>query len=177
MLKIVNVPNSVLTTKAKPVQKIDAKIEKLIKDMAETLEAQVDPQGVGLAAPQVGVSLQLFVIKPTKKAKIEAFINPRIIEVINSEPPKKSKKDSTALEGCLSIPKIWSPVHRPHEVVLEYTDVTGKIVQRTFKNFAAVIIQHEVDHLDGILFTQRALEQQFPVFEEKNGKLEQISSI
>lgn len=175
MLKIVQVPNPVLTTPSKPVPKVDGKIKKLIKQMTETLDAQIDPQGVGLAAPQVGVGLTLFIMKPTPKSPTEAFINPRIIEVKQTDKPKKKKKDSESLEGCLSIPKFWSPLHRPQEVALEYTDIEGNLQTRIFKDFDAVIVQHEVDHLEGILFTQRALEQNSQLYQEKEGELHPVT--
>lgn len=173
MLKIVHVPNPVLTTQAQTIEKIDGTIVKLVKEMEKTLNTQVDPEGVGLAAPQVGVSKALFIIKPDPTGPMEAFINPSILELIEGK--KKVKKD--ALEGCLSIPRIWSPVKRPQKVYLKYQTLEGKTVEKWFKGFEAVIIQHEVDHLNGILFTQRALEQNAQVYEEKDGELKKMKSI
>ena len=175
MLKIVHIPNSVLTTPSRPVAKIDKKIKDLVFEMEETLLACVDPQGVGLAAPQVGIDLQLFIIKPDGDSDTEVFINPRILEV-GKEPPKttKSKRKNEQLEGCLSIPKIWSPVRRPEKVLIEYQDLTGEKKTELFTGFKAVIIQHEVDHLQGILFTQRSVEQNLPLYEEKNDELHKI---
>lgn len=173
MLKIVHVPNSVLTTPAKRIPKIDGSILKLVKEMEKTLNAQVDPEGVGLAAPQVGVGKALFIIKPNPDSPIEAFVNPEILEVVIDK--KKAKKD--ALEGCLSIPRIWSPVRRSHKVFLKYQSLEGATLKEWFKGFEAVIIQHEVDHLNGVLFTQRALEQDAQLYEEKNGELKKMNSI
>lgn len=174
MMKIVNVPNSVLTTPAKPVIAFDNKLKKLLKEMEETLNACVDPQGVGLAAPQVGISQQIFIMKPTEESTCMAVINPKILEA-HSDPEtpqqKKLKKKNPALEGCLSIPRIWSPVTRPQKVLLEYQTSDGTKHTEWFTGFEAVIVQHEVDHLNGILFTQRAIEQHSQLFEEKNGEL------
>jgi len=154
--------------------------------MEKTLAKQVDPQGVGLAAPQVGNLRTIFIIKPSPEAKTDIFVNPKILETkqithpqgVTSEPahpegvkkPKKKQK----LEGCLSIPKIWGSVQRAHKVYLEYHDVSGKMHKKWFSGFKAVIIQHEVDHLQGILYTQRVLEQKNTLYEEKEGKLKKL---
>lgn len=175
MRKIVHVPNAVLTTPAKEVKHIDREILSLIKEMGKTLTAQVDPQGVGLAAPQVGVSLTLFLAKPTPESTIEAFINPKIIKIEPLPALSKRSKKSHRLEGCLSIPHIWSPVRRSPKVRLEYLDVRGVKHIRWFRGFMAIIVQHEVDHLSGVLFTQRALEQKSQLYEEKDGKLEKLA--
>jgi len=183
MLKIVTVPNKVLNTSVQPVIKIDKKIKDLIAAMEKTLVAQSDPQGVGLAAPQVGENLALFIIRPAVKAKIEVFINPKIIKTLegkpHSVPPRRDyvrgkKKAHTKLEGCLSIPRIWSPIKRPQRILLEYQDIKGASQIKWFFGFEAVIIQHEMDHLKGILFTQRSLEQNASMYEEKEGKLQKL---
>lgn len=178
MLKIVNVPNKVLTSPAKPVEKIDSKIKKLVKDMGRTLVAQVDPQGVGLAAPQVGVSLALFIIKPSPDSPIEVMINPKIKQIekmtVEKNDTEESEEDHEQLEGCLSIPRIWSPIKRHNRVLLEYQNIHGELLSEWFEEFEATIVQHEVDHLQGILFTQRALEQNQQLYEERRGKLKKI---
>jgi len=184
MLKIVNAPNKILTSPVRKVVKFDKKLALLVKEMKQTLSIQVDPQGVGLAAPQVGVDLALFIMKPYEKAKTEVIINPKIIEIVKSKSTSsfakasadkpRGKKPATKLEGCLSVPKIWSPLTRPQKVLLEYQDLTGTIKQEWFSGFEAIIVQHEVDHLKGVLFTQRALEQNSGLFEEKEGELKKI---
>lgn len=184
-LKIVEVPHKVLTSPTRQVQKIDDKIRNLVYDMEETLIEQVDPQGVGLAAPQVGVDLALFIMKPSPKDETEVCINPKIIK-IESDQPRKKKGDAvlkemeeevnenTKLEGCLSIPRIWGPVKRASRVLMEYQDLTGAKHTEWFTGFEAIIVLHEVDHLKGILFTQRALEQKTSLYEEKDGELEKM---
>ena len=178
MLKIVQAPNPILFQKTKEVKKIDKKIKKIIEEMKETLLAKTDPQGVGLAANQVGVNLSLFIIKPTKKSPISVFINPKILKVEEEKEGKIKRKKEKALklEGCLSVPKIWSHVKRAKKVLLEYQtdDESFEKKQAWFSGFEAVIIQHEVDHLEGVLFTQRALAQNQPLYEEKEGKLVKI---
>lgn len=204
MLKILNVPNKALTATAKPVHKIDSRIRRLVGDMEKLLIIQDDPPGVGLAAPQVGVSLRLFIVKLTPKVKTEVFINPKIIghaEIAtgngggetrqrangyldSSTGGKKSPTGPVAasklskksrLEGCLSIPRIWAPVRRQKTVRLSYLDQQGKEKTASFTGFKAIIIQHEIDHLEGLLFTQRALEQNSQIYEEDGeGKLKKI---
>lgn len=174
VLPIVKIPNKVLNTKTKPVKKFDGKIQKLIEDMEETLISQTDPEGVGLAATQVGLSISLFIMKPSKTAPSRAFVNPQIKEVVSEGEEKAGKKDKSSLEGCLSIDRIWSPIRRPQKVLLAYQDQEGNNKEEWFEGFDAVIVQHEVDHLEGILFTQRALEQNKKIFKEIDGELEPI---
>jgi len=151
--------------------------------MEKVLLAQVDPQGVGLAATQVGVGISLFIMKASKNAKTEVFINPKIVSVGNGLKPfpthktkltSSKKKKKQPLEGCLSIPRIWSPVVRSEKIVIEYQDLTGSTHKKTFTGLKSVIAQHEMDHLVGVLFTQRALEQNSQLYEEKAGKLKKI---
>jgi len=178
MLKIVTVPNDVLTSSSKPVESFDGKLQELVKDMKQALNTQVDPQGVGLAAPQVGIGLSLFIMKPNIDGKITAIVNPKILEIEGKKSTttrvrkdSKGHKKKTHFEGCLSIPRIWSPVKRAKKLLLEYQTVNGEKKSEWFTGFKAVIVQHEVDHLNGILFTQRALEQKSQLYEEIDGKL------
>lgn len=174
VLPVVKIPNKVLTTPTKQVKKIDAKIKKLIADMEETLVSQTDPEGVGLAATQVGVSLSLFIMKPSKKSPVRVFINPVIKEIVAKTQEKVEKKDKSSLEGCLSIDRIWSPIRRPQRILVIYLNENGTEKEEWFEGFDAVIVQHEVDHLQGILFTKRAIEQNKRIFKEIDGELEEI---
>ena len=181
MLKILTAPHKVLNTPSKSVKTIDAKIKKLIRQMEMTLTAQKDPPGVGLAAPQVGVGLSLFIIKQSPKTKTQVFINPRVIRhhILNiKQGPKKpspGSKDDSRLEGCLSIPRIWAPLKRAAEIEIDYQDQGGNKKQKKFTGFSADIVQHEMDHLGGILFTQRALTQKIQLYEEDATKLKKIN--
>jgi peptide deformylase len=159
-MEIITTPNPLLLKKSTEVQKIDKKIKDLIAEMKVTLAHTFDPKGVGLAAPQIGVNIRIFIAKPTDESPHLICINPKIIKV--DEVPKvttKSTRRKSLLEGCLSIPTIWGPVERAKSVTLEYLDENGKSHQKTFKGFIATVIQHEVDHLDGVLFTKRNIEQ------------------
>lgn len=185
MLKIVTAPNSILSKPTKQVSKIDKNIVKLIGDMKESLAAARDPIGVGLAAPQIGKSLRIFIVKSTNKSQPQVFINPKIIyiseeknqQVIQSSKTKKAKaksgiSENKMLEGCLSLPAIWGEIQRQKELILNYEDEKGKPHNRKFTLFIATIIQHEMDHLDGILFPKMVLEQKGKLYkshkDEKN---------
>ncbi len=171
--KIILAPHSVLATPSKPIGKIDKKVKQIIADMKETLLATTNPKGVGLAAPQVGIPLQLFLTKPDGRSKVRVFINPKITDY--SKQTTDMKKPDSRFEGCLSIPKIWGVVNRSIKVELEFMDETGKAQKEVFTDFPARIMQHEVDHLNGILFTQRVLEQKsklyHPVIDEKGEEI------
>lgn len=161
MYTIVQTGKKVLVQKAAPVRHFDKRLRKIISEMEETLKATVDPKGVGLAAPQVGLSIRLFVVKQNDKAKSRAFINPEILSIpeddqaVNSKPKRRRK----LLEGCLSVQNIWGHVERKREVRLRYQDRHGRVHEGTFRGFLATIVQHEVDHLNGILFTKHVLAQ------------------
>lgn len=176
---IITVPNNVLISPAKKVGKIDSKIRRIISEMTRDLVHKENPKGVGLAAPQIGVPLQIFITKPYENSPVEVFLNPEIIfrspDTAPIERPKEGKpsiRRERKLEGCLSIPNIWGYLKRHKKVKLRYMDLTGKTLVREFTGFEATIIQHETDHLNGILFTQRVLEQKQKLFtiEEKKGE-------
>ncbi len=172
ILPIVKVPAGVLTKKVKRITTINDKIRALARDMGQTLLVQKDPEGVGLAAPQVGEGVALFIIRPDKNSPIRTFINPKIIQVEDGK--QVSAKKKTTLEGCLSIDRIWSPIQRPQRVLLSYQTIDGKEHEQWFEQFEAVIVQHEMDHLNGILFTQRAVEQKKKIYEEHDGELHEV---
>lgn len=173
-MHIVQAPNTVLSQVAKPVKKITPEIVRVIEDMKQTLLQTTDPKGIGLAAPQVGLSLQLFLIKEEDTAPFSVFINPHVtlLELRSKSPAqrdelstesKTQKKKKERLEGCLSLKDIWGSVKRAPRVKVIYTTVNNEIRTEHFRGFFATIIQHEYDHLQGILFPKRTLEQ--------NGKL------
>ena len=173
MLEILKAPSSVLSAKAKVVAKIDSSTSLLLKEMVKALEAASDPVGVGLAAPQIGKSLQIFIAKPNIKSEIFVFINPKILKSLRKE--KKDESKSKKLEGCLSLPGIWGEVKRYGEIYLQYQDENGIPHKKKFTGFMATIIQHEIDHLDGILFPKRVLEQKGTLYKsEKDEKGEDI---
>ena len=157
MYKIVITPDPVLVKRASEIKSFDRKLKKIVSEMTKTLNATVDPIGVGLAAPQVGLSIRLFLTKPTENGPITPFINPVILASTEPTTFKKSKKK--LLEGCLSIPNIWGNVTRKKTVTVQYQDEHGKKHEKTFSGFMATILQHEIDHLDGVLFTTHVMKQ------------------
>lgn len=174
-MQILSAPNKYLNTKSTEVKNIDRNIKKIVSDMSVCLESQNDPQGVGLAAPQVGLNIRLFISKPTSTSNHQVFINPKILGFFDKKiPDSKRKSGKRKLEGCLSIPRIWAPIKRKYGIEVEYMDLKGKNYIKKFTGYRAIIIQHEIDHLEGILFTQRALEQKAQLFEEKGNKLIKI---
>jgi peptide deformylase len=135
----------VLRAKAAPVAQISEETRQLIRDMFETMYAE---EGVGLAAPQVGISERIIVIDPhNDEIQPFALINPEIMEV--------SKETEKGEEGCLSIPGLRDLVERSVRVVVRGTTPEGEARELDLSGLPARIIQHEVDHLDGILFFDR----------------------
>lgn len=159
MTNIISVPNQVLLTKAAPVGAITPKIKKLIAGMAEALSQAENPKGIGLAAPQVGVSLQIFLVQLAPDQPLHVFINPQIL----SESPELVEQPKL-LEGCLSIPTIWGPVKRHRWVKVRFQNSEGKVLEKVWRGLMATTIQHEMDHLSGLLFTARVLEQKSKLY-------------
>jgi peptide deformylase len=148
---IVTTPDPVLRRKAKKVTAVDKDVLALVEDMIETMRAA---PGVGLAAPQVGVSQQIIVVEYGSEEdeeapkKLFAMINPEIITV--------SEEMVEGTEACLSIPRIMGDVERHEKIVVRGMNRQGKMVKIKLSGWMARIFQHEIDHLEGILFTDRA---------------------
>lgn len=141
-LDIVVAGNPVLRMQAAEVKKIDKKLQRFLKDMADTMYAA---DGVGLAAPQVGVSKRIVVID----------VGEGLIEMIN---PVIVKKEGSVIggEGCLSVPDYEGEVERAEYVECEFTDRNGKRMLLQTDGLLAIAVQHELDHLDGVLFIDKA---------------------
>ncbi len=168
--KVITVPNPKLRQRSKTVKKIDNKIKKTIKNLLDTVKAASDPEGIGLSAIQINQPVRIFVVKI--EDKFEVFINPKII------PFKKTltqilPKEKLFFEGCLSVPKIYGFVDRPYKIKINWQDEKGKKHKKTFSFKKAICLQHEMDHLNGILFTERILEQKGKLYhltKDKNKK-------
>ena len=169
--KLVDIKDPKLRKKSRSVKKVDKKINKLIADMKETLASQDDPEGVGLAAPQIGINLRVFIASYKNKSLV--VINPKIVKISETKKNKK-RKSPKFMEGCLSLPHYYGPVKKPDIVELEYLNEKGEKVKETFRGFFAQIVQHEVDHLEGVLFIDRLLEQDRPLYEYKNGEWQEV---
>jgi peptide deformylase len=170
--EIVTLPEPVLRRKAKPITKFDKELQTLIDDMIETMR---DAPGVGLAAPQVGVSERLAVIeyaededdedegegaeKTTKPKQLFVIINPEIV--------KASEEKVNGIEGCLSIPGLLGEVERYEALQVKALNRYGKPVKLKVEGWMARIFQHEIDHLNGVLFTDLATRVWKPTAEEE----------
>ena len=144
ILKVVQYPHPVLKTKTREVLDITPEDRELVKDMIETMYAE---HGVGLAANQVAVSKQIFVASPDQlKGKELVFFNPKII-----------RKEGVVkeFEGCLSVPELYEPVKRAKKVWMQATTLSGERVQVKADGLLSRIFQHEIDHLNGLLFIDR----------------------
>jgi peptide deformylase len=143
VLKVRRYGDPVLRRKAEPVGPITAELRALVDDMIDTM---YDEAGIGLAAPQVGVSLRLMVVGHDDRKGPQAIVNPVITD---------RGGEVTAEEGCLSIPGIFANVTRSEWVQVEATDLEGRPVSLRGRGLFARVLQHELDHLDGVLFIDR----------------------
>jgi len=141
VLKILKFPNPLLRKKSKPVKKVTREIVKLIDHMVETMHAA---PGVGLAAPQVGELVRVIVAEVG--GELIALVNPEIIEKSGSQ---------TFTEGCLCLPGVEAPVERAKKVVVKGLNRYGEKVKIEAEDLLATVLQHEIDHLDGVLFIDR----------------------
>jgi peptide deformylase len=152
---IVSLPNPVLRRKARPVANFDADFQTLVDDMVETMR---QAPGVGLAAPQVGVSERLIVVEyPEKETDEEDEEAPkRLFVVANPEIKERSEETEVAVEACLSIPGLQGEVERNLAITVKGLNRRGQVVRIKAKGWLARIFQHEIDHLDGIVYPDRA---------------------
>src|SRR5688572_13282744 len=149
MLKIVTIPNPILTKKTTPIQEINEGILKLVDDMIVSCRKA---NGIGLAAPQIGKSIRLCIINLEHMGLPPfALINPKIV--------KKSLKKIEMEEGCLSIPGVYGTVTRPVKIKVRAMNLHAEKHMFDADGLLARVIQHEVDHLDGILFTSKMNKQ------------------
>ena len=139
-MKIVLIGSPVLRKKAKPIRKVTRELVHLAAAMADLMK----PTGVGLAAPQIGLGQAFFIYDVGEG--LHLVVNPQILE---------RKGSATDEEGCLSIPGVYAPIDRSTEITLSYLDHTGKRRIHKYIDFEARVIQHEFDHLQGMLFVDR----------------------
>ncbi|PNU21706.1 peptide deformylase [Geothermobacter hydrogeniphilus] len=165
LLKIVHHPDPVLKKVAAPVTDFDAGLRRLAEDMAETMYAA---PGVGLAAPQVGVSKRLIVLdcSPKDEKQLVVAVNPKIVF---------GEGESCEEEGCLSVPNYYAKVERKARVQVQYQDLEGVEQLVEVEGLWSTCFQHEIDHLDGILFVDRLSPLKKNIFRKKYKKiLEQL---
>lgn len=143
-LPIIVAPDPRLKTKAKPVGHVDAEVRQLMEDMLETMYAA---PGIGLAAPQIGVLKRVIVVDVSAKDGVR---DP--IRMADPELTWLSEEDARVEEGCLSLPEHYAEVDRPAEIRVKYRDENDAVRELSADGLLAVCIQHEMDHLDGVLF-------------------------
>jgi peptide deformylase len=182
---ILTVPHEILRKKSVEVV-FDKKTLELSRELADTLYAKNNPKGVGLSAPQIGKNKRMFVtwLAPDPEddpvpADLEVFLNPVLTEH-SVEVTFGPDEDDPILEGCLSIPTLYGPVPRFEWVEVQYQTLDASFQslvasQRRFTGFAARVIQHEFDHLEGILFTDYSLKHDLPVYEFVGKKMKEIN--
>ena len=144
LLPIITAPDPRLKIKAKPVGQVDAKVRRLMDDMLETMYHAI---GIGLAAPQVGAALRVVVVDVAREGE-----KPQPMRLANPEILWRSEELMTANEGCLSLPEHYADVERPAAVRIRYLDHENEIREIEAKGLLATCLQHEIDHLDGMLF-------------------------
>jgi peptide deformylase len=167
--RILEAPNEILSTKTSKVKFEDPEVSEIVKDLLDTTVNQKEPEAAGLAAPQIGYNKRICVVREfqeipnSEKYTIinHVLINPKIIS--------HSKELDLDFESCLSIPNMYGKVLRHKSIKLIYTDENGKEIKLKAKDFFARVIQHELDHLDGKLFTERLLGEL--ITEEEYNKL------
>ena len=163
ILDILTYPNKFLKQKAKPVKEIDRALQKLIDDMGETM---YDAPGTGLAATQVGFDKSIIVydgFPGEEKGALKVLINPAIIS--------SSGETISEQEGCLSVPDYREDVKRAQFVHVEGMDRDGKFVTIKTEDFLAIVLQHEIDHLNGILFIDRISKLKRNLYKKKMAKI------
>jgi len=157
---IIQVPNPLLTTPCAKAGKVDDKTRQIVKDLLDTLLAAKNPEGAGLAAPQIGILKRVCIVReffpdpanlnPNNSLSREhVLINPKIITASNTT--------ETHWEGCLSIPDTYGRVERAAKIKIMAQNDAGERITLRAGGFFAAIIQHEIDHLDGVLFTSKTI--------------------
>jgi peptide deformylase len=187
--KVLRTNDPRLREKTKEVKAVDKKLLEIIQDLKDTLKSQDDPPGVGLAAPQIGKFINLFIV--TNGKKITTFINPKILKFSKetNDPPEGSEEGSI-MEGCLSLPHYYGPVQRSNEITIQYQTINEpkspklqaknynlKAKEKTFSGFVAQVIQHEYDHLKGVLFIDRLFSQKRSLYRIRGKKWEEVEFV
>lgn len=156
VIPIVKTPDPILNKKTKKVREFGKSTKKIIKDLKDTLDRASDPEGAGLSANQIGVPKSICVIRnffPDPLNPEEDLFEEKVL--INPKIISKSKETELEWEGCLSVPDTYGKVSRSTKIKVRYQDEQGETHQETAHDFYARVIQHEIDHLNGILFTSK----------------------
>lgn len=169
-MEVVKAPDPRLRIRTKPVKKITPGLLQTLKQMIALTQTFKDPEGVGLAATQIGLDENFFVARlhdskqippsePGQRKKRWTGYGRQFVAIINPKILSYSKKTKAYFEGCLSTPNIWGQVKRHVSIKVSYQDINGQKISKTLTGIPAWIFQHEIDHLNGTLFQDRVLEQ------------------
>ena len=164
ILEILVYPNPILKKKSIPVEKVDDSLREFISDLEETMRN--GPGGVGIAAPQVGRLERIVIVDVSSKRKVSShgclyLINPEIVDQEGSQ---------VGREGCMSVPDYTGNVARATHITVKALDLAGEPKTYNIEGFEAVAVQHEMDHLDGLLFLDRLVSKRDSLFRRKNYK-------
>ncbi len=144
-LSIVKIPDDRLRQRSREILDSEITTEEMTRLIADMTETMIGADGVGLAAPQIGKNIRLIIVKSPKGPA--AFFNPEII--------KKSRSTFINDEGCLSVPNRWGPVERHKKITVVAKDSQGHKIKMKATGLMSIILQHEIDHLDGVLFIDK----------------------
>ncbi len=181
-LPIVRAPHKALRTVATPITSVDTKLRQQLEALQYTLKRTTNPPGVGLASPQIDHLHRAFTTQlmhpHTEEYHVRLFLNPRIVDASDKHVTGPNPRNPD-LEGCLSIPYLYGPVSRPEWITLTWQELTDSTDlsewhTETFFDFSARVMQHELDHLNGVLFTDYILSQNQPLYREEKGELELV---
>jgi len=150
--EVIKIPHPTLRRKAHKVHQFDDELRKLAQDMIETMR---DEPGVGLAAPQVNISQRLIVVEYPEDDSVKNA-NPKVFIFVNPEITTLSEEKVSGIEGCLSVPNLYGEVERAESVSVRGKNQFGKDIRIQANGWLARIFQHEIDHLNGVLFVDRA---------------------
>ena len=184
-MKILTIPHRTLRQVAIPVTTVDKKLLSFLDQLGDALWKKDNPRGVGLAAPQVNESLRIFTTLLSESGTrgegdpvLRFFINP-VMKDVSEELTFGDNPEEPILEGCLSIPLIYGPIPRHQWVEVEFAELVGtELITRTeqFTDYAARVMQHEYDHLDGRLFVDYSAELDLPLYKKIGKKMEEMSN-
>lgn len=158
--EILTVPNEILRKNAEPVNAITPEVIKIVKDLFDTLDSTENP-GVGMAAPQIGVSKRIIVFGYKGDVDEGGNVRDQVprMALINPEIQKCSQEKIEMDEGCFSVPLTFGPVVRPKKIKLTALDAKGNKIKLNVSGYTARVIQHEIDHLNGVIFTDLVTEK------------------
>lgn len=169
-MDVIKAPDARLRVKTKPIKKINQSLLNTLSQMIKLTKTFTDPEGVGLAATQIGLEGRFFVArlhdskqnppsKPSQRTSRWTNYQKEFMAVINPKILSYSKTTKSYFEGCLSVPNIWGQVKRHTSIKVEYQGIGGNKISKTLTGIPAWIFQHEVDHLNEVLFSDRVLQQ------------------